>query len=135
MKVISASIWTCWTSLVSRVISDGAPNWPTSRAENSLHPAKTAAHVPAHGHRGPGAEVDRADRADDLDQRHREHDAAGPHDVAGVAGDHAVVDDVGVQRGQVQRGQRLHELQQHDHDDRSLRYGRSESQELNRIST
>ena len=29
----TTSIWTCWTSLVTRVISDGAPNWPTSRAE------------------------------------------------------------------------------------------------------
>ena len=28
------SIWICWTSLVLRVISDGAPNLPTSRALN-----------------------------------------------------------------------------------------------------
>ena len=33
VKVISTSICTCWTSLVVRVISDGAPNLPTSRAE------------------------------------------------------------------------------------------------------
>ncbi len=26
VNVISASIWTCWTSFVVRVISDGAPN-------------------------------------------------------------------------------------------------------------
>ncbi len=31
----STSIWTCCTSLVPRVISEGAPNWFTSRAENS----------------------------------------------------------------------------------------------------
>ena len=29
----TTSIWTCWTSLVMRVISDAAPNRPTSRAE------------------------------------------------------------------------------------------------------
>ena len=30
----STSIWTCCTSLVFRVMSDGAPKVPTSRAEN-----------------------------------------------------------------------------------------------------
>ena len=35
VQVISTSICTCCTSLVMRVISDGAPNWPTSRAEKS----------------------------------------------------------------------------------------------------
>jgi hypothetical protein len=30
----STSICTCWTSLVSRVISEGAPNCCTSRVEN-----------------------------------------------------------------------------------------------------
>ena len=30
---ITTRIWTCWTSLVIRVISEGAPNSPTSRAE------------------------------------------------------------------------------------------------------
>ena len=29
----STSIWTCWTSLVSRVISEGAPKRLSSRAE------------------------------------------------------------------------------------------------------
>ncbi len=29
----TTSIWTCWTSLVIRVINDGAPKRPTSRAE------------------------------------------------------------------------------------------------------
>nr|BFE69093.1 hypothetical protein GCM10020092_023940 [Actinoplanes digitatis] len=32
-NVISTSICTCWTSLVVRVISEGAPNRSTSRAE------------------------------------------------------------------------------------------------------
>ena len=35
VHVISTSICTCCTSLVMRVISDGAPNWPISRAEKS----------------------------------------------------------------------------------------------------
>ena len=33
VAAITTSIWTCCTSLVMRVISDGAPNGPTSRAE------------------------------------------------------------------------------------------------------
>ena len=33
VQVITTSIWTCWTSLVLRVISEGAPNCDTSRAE------------------------------------------------------------------------------------------------------
>lgn len=42
VNVISASICTCWTSLVVRVISDGAPKWPISRAENDCTRSKTA---------------------------------------------------------------------------------------------
>ena len=38
----SASIWTCCTSLVTRVISDGVPSRPTSRAENSCTRANRA---------------------------------------------------------------------------------------------
>ncbi|GAB3807606.1 hypothetical protein GCM10027605_38250 [Micromonospora zhanjiangensis] len=34
VQVIMTSICTCCTSLVLRVISDGAPNWATSRLEN-----------------------------------------------------------------------------------------------------
>ncbi len=33
-QAMSTSICTCWTSLVPRVISEGAPNWSTSRWEN-----------------------------------------------------------------------------------------------------
>ncbi len=40
---ISTSICTCWTSLVSRVISDGGPNCCTSRAEKDPTRAKIAA--------------------------------------------------------------------------------------------
>ena len=42
VAVISTSIWTCWTSLVLRVINDGAPNDDTSRSENSETRSKTA---------------------------------------------------------------------------------------------
>ena len=34
--VITPSSWTCWTSLVMRVISEGAPSWLTSRWENAV---------------------------------------------------------------------------------------------------
>ncbi len=33
---ITTISWTCCTSLVMRVMSDGAPNAPTSRAENPV---------------------------------------------------------------------------------------------------
>ena len=36
VHAITTSICTCCTSLVIRVMSDGAPNWPTSRAEKSV---------------------------------------------------------------------------------------------------
>ncbi len=32
----TTSICTCWTSFVTRVMSDGAPNLPTSRVEKSV---------------------------------------------------------------------------------------------------
>lgn len=43
VNVIRASIWTCWTSLVVRVISEGAPKCPTSREEKDCTRSKTAA--------------------------------------------------------------------------------------------
>lgn len=52
---ISTSIWTCWTSLVVRVMRDGAPKWPTSRAENDCTRSKTAARTSR-----PSAEAVRA---------------------------------------------------------------------------
>ena len=36
VQVITTSICTCWTSLVMRVMSDGAPKRPTSRAEKPV---------------------------------------------------------------------------------------------------
>ncbi len=43
VKPISTSICTCWTSLVSRVMSEGAPKCCTSRAENVPTRRKIAA--------------------------------------------------------------------------------------------
>ncbi|MNW56401.1 hypothetical protein D3C74_341130 [compost metagenome] len=34
VKPMSTTIWTCWTSFVVRVMSDGAPSTPISCAEN-----------------------------------------------------------------------------------------------------
>ncbi len=42
VQVISTSICTCCTSLVVRVISDGAPNFDTSRSLNSPTRVKIA---------------------------------------------------------------------------------------------
>ena len=36
VHAITTSICTCCTSLVTRVMSDGEPNWPTSRADNRV---------------------------------------------------------------------------------------------------
>lgn len=43
VNAIRTSIWTCCTSLVVRVISEGAPNRPTSRAEKDCTRPKTDA--------------------------------------------------------------------------------------------
>ena len=77
VQIISTSICTCCTSLVMRVISDGAPNVATSWAEKSVTRWNSAAaHVAAEAHGGPGAEVDGADREHDLDEGDGEHHAA-----------------------------------------------------------
>ena len=52
-----------------------------------------------------------------LDHGHAQHDPAAAQDVARVPLYHAVVDYLGVERGQVQVGQGLDELQQYDDDD------------------
>ena len=53
----------------------------------------------------------------DLQQRHAQHVSAQLPDVARVARGHALVDDVGVQGGQIQVGDRAHENQEEDHSD------------------
>ena len=119
VQVISTSICTCWTSLVLRVISDGAPIWATSRLQNvPTRWNRPRAQVAAERHRGPRPDVHRGAAAEDLHERDHQHHGAGAHDVAGVAAGHAAVDDVGVQAGQVQRGHGADELQQHDERER-----------------
>ena len=68
VQVITTSICTCCTSLVLRVISDGAPKCWTSRGGELADPVEERrADVTAEAHRGLRAEVDGGDRADDLD--------------------------------------------------------------------
>ena len=72
VHAISTSIWTCCTSLVSRVISDGAPKCWTSRAENEPTRWKIAARTSRPKPIAVRArEPDGGDRADDLQQRDR----------------------------------------------------------------
>ena len=74
VKPISTSICTCWTSLVSRVISDGAPKWLTSRAENEPTRCEDlGAYVAAETHRRTRGEPDGDDGAQRLRERDREH--------------------------------------------------------------
>lgn len=54
--------------------------------------------VASHGKRPAGTEVLPVHHADQLHQRHREHPAADPEDVSGVAFGDTVVDDVGIER-------------------------------------
>ena len=42
MALIITSIWTCWTSLVLRVMSEPAPKAEISRSEKPLTRSKTA---------------------------------------------------------------------------------------------
>ena len=58
------------------------------------------ADVAAEAHRHAGAEVDGGDLEGALDERDDEHQGAVAVDVAGVADQHALVDDVGVEAGQ-----------------------------------
>src|ERR1035437_4053453 len=74
--------------------------------------------VTSEAHRDPGAEVDRHDGAHAQQEGHDEHQAAGPNDVVVVTLHDAVVDDVGVQVGQVQARNRLYEQEDHDDGDR-----------------
>ena len=120
VQVITTSICTCCTSLVMRVMSDGAPNAPTSRAENSVtwwnraarrsRPKPIATWAPKY----TAAAANSA-----LHERDAEHQRALAADVAWSVGpvQHAVVDDPRVERGQQQRGGGLHGLQHDDEAD------------------
>ena len=114
-QVIIASICTCWTSLVARVISEGAPYVVTSRLEKRADPAEhRGPQVATARHRRLAAEPRRRHRAGRLDQRDGEHDPTETDDVAGVALGDAVVDDVGVEARQVEHRDRRRELEDDD---------------------
>ncbi len=116
VQLSRTSICTCWTSLVSRVISDGAPKSCTSRWENAPTRWKMAARTSRPKLIDVRAENQTAAiEQHDLQQGDAEHDRAGVHDVCGVAGRDALVDDVGVQARQVERGDGADELQGDDH--------------------
>ena len=62
---MNTTVWTCWTSLVLRVMSEAGPNRLTSTWENVSTFAKIgAADVAPEAHRDPGAAVDGDDRGD-----------------------------------------------------------------------
>ena len=69
-----------------------------------------AAQVPAHAHRRARSEVGRQHRAHALGQAHPQHERAHSPDITGVPGGHTLVDDVGIESGQVQGGHHFSEL-------------------------
>ncbi len=76
-----------------------------------------AAHVAAEAGGHLRAVVDGGDGEHDLHQADEQHERAVAPDVARVAGGHALVDDVGVERGQGERCGGLCRLQDDDHDE------------------
>ena len=115
VQVICTSSWICWTSLVVRVSSDGAPKRAVSAAEKPVTWWKIA---------------DRRSRPKPIPARDPKYTAPTAHNtcspvtasitppsstmVVGVALGDAVVDDRGVDRGQVQRSQGADHLQHRD---------------------
>ena len=74
VQAITTRSCTCWTSLVIRVMSDGAPKAPTSRAEKSVTVMEHGvADVAAEAHGHLGAQVHGHDREADLDEGEAEH--------------------------------------------------------------
>ena len=78
VQVISTSICTCWTSLVLRVIRDGGAELADLAVGERADPVEQrGADVTAEAHRRARAEIDRDDRADDLQHRDASMHAAG----------------------------------------------------------
>ena len=104
----------------SRIVGDarderwGAELTHLTRREVRHLMEDAAAHIAAESHRRLGAEVHGGRRAGDLQQRDEEHEAAGGPDVAGVTASNSLVDDVGIEARQVERGDGLRRLQ-HEH--------------------
>ena len=113
------TVWTCWTSFVFRVMSDAGPNWLTSTCENVSTLVKIArADVAPEAHRDLRAQIHGRHRRDAQQAADDEHQGAHAQDVVGVAARDAVVDDVGVQIGQVQAPERTDQQQHQDRDQR-----------------
>ena len=117
-QVICTRYWICRTSLVVRVSNVGAPNRDgLVLGEGRDVMEHRRAQVASETHAGARTEVDRRDRAHHLHAGDAEHHHAEPDDGGRVALGDAVVDDRGVDRGQVQRRQRADHLQHHEHRD------------------
>ena len=121
VQAMTTSICTCCTSLVMRVMSDGAPKAPTSRAEKSVTRWNRAARMSRPkpiATRAPDAH--RRDGEDHLDQREHDHQGAARADEGRVAGEHALVDDLSVERREGEGGGDLHALEAHEQDEIAL---------------
>ena len=117
-KPMKTTICTWVTSLVLREMSVGAPKLrDLLRREVDDGAEDVAAQVAAHAHGDPGGEVGRAHGRGDLHEADAEHERAVADDEAGVALGHALVDDLAVEAGQVERGDGADELEQHDEHD------------------
>ena len=119
-KVSDINTKTCtWvTSLVIRVISDGAPNWPTSRAEYSMtvwnRSCRTSRPKPM-AERAPKNVATIANTTCTKETASMMAPTFQMYSVSPV--ERAVVDDVGVERRQDQRGRRLQGLEHEDEDE------------------
>ena len=84
-----------------------------------LHPTENLPpQVAPESHGGPRPKIDGAHRTGQLHGRHRQHHAAGTENVRCVPLDHAVIDDLGVERGEVESGDGGKQLQHDDGRDR-----------------
>ena len=122
---ISTSIWTCWTSLVPRVMRVGAPNVFTSLAEKLV----TLRNTPRRRSRPTAMAVlepkyTPAMAVPTWTKATSEHHAAGAPDEVGVAAGNAFVDDLGVEAGQVEGRDGGRQLESDDGQDvRHIRFG------------
>ena len=106
VQAITTSSCTCWTSLVIRVMSDGAPKCPTSRAEKSVTGGTARRARPGRSPWPPWPRSRRRQMANTTWTRVKpEHDRRPMRaDVAWLCREDAVVDDVGVEGRQGQGG-------------------------------
>ena len=119
VAVITMSSCTCWTSFVMRVISDGAPKWLISRAENSVTRRKDrAAYLTTEPHRHVGAATTSRRRRRPPAPTTPQHDRPDPPDRVAVADEYTVVDQAERSgAGSNQGGRRLRAWRTHDEDD------------------